>query len=177
MKQRLPWILVITVLLCAVVVLLWPTKPGVRQRIELSFLCFSNAATGPEALFAVHNPKYYGGGTWFQTEVDRWEGGRWKPWKPESWPLPGTRFQGGSLLGTVAANGKRIDLIACYPLPDTNDSWRIRTHMDELPPLSFLERLPFLWRNGRQANIYATNRANFLVYWMTNEIGPATSGK
>jgi hypothetical protein len=87
------------------------------------------------------------------------------------------QLQGSSLQGTVATNGKRIDLIASYSLPNTNDSLRIRTHVEELPPLSFVERLPFLGRNRRPPNSYTTNRANFLVYWMTNEVGPATSGK
>jgi len=177
MKQKVPWILVIAVLLFAAVVLLWPTKPEVRPRTELSFLYFTNVPVGSEAVFAVHFPKGYGGGGWKQTEVDHWKGGRWNSWKPEGSPLPGMQLQGSSLVGTVAGNGKRIDLIASYPLPNTNDSWRLRTRVEEQPPLAFLERLPILGRNGRSPNSYTTNPANLLVHWMTNEVGPAASGK
>jgi len=172
MKRRLAWVLVALVLASALVVMLWPRKPEVRQKAELSFLYFTNSAGNPEVVFAVHFPKAYGGGSWKDMEVDRWEGERWNPWKPDGLRPHGMRLHGSSLLGTVAANGRRIDLNASYLLPNTNDSWRIRTRVEEAPPLSFIERLPFLGRNSRPPSSYMTNPANFFAYWMTNVVGP-----
>jgi hypothetical protein len=171
MKQKLPWILVAVVLLFGVVALLWPTKPGVRPRLEMSFLCFTNSAGNPEAVFAVHYPKGYGGGGWKHMEVDQWVDEGWKPWKSDGLRPQGMRLHGSSLQGTVASNGRRIDINASYLLPNTNDPWRIRTLVEEMPPLSMLERLPFLGKNSRPPSSFPTNPANLFVYWMTNEVG------
>jgi hypothetical protein len=175
MKRKLPWILVAAVLLSAVVIMLWPTKPKVRQPAELSFLHFTNVAGSNVAVFAVHFQKHYGGSSWQQTELDHWESGRWNPWNPTTTGRAGLPFQGGGPMGAVTASGKRIDLIAGFFLPNTNDSWRLRTHVEEVPPMSFVERLTFFGRKIRPANNYTADPRQTFDYWITNVVGPAGS--
>ena len=175
MKRRLPWVLVALVLVSAVAIMLWPSKPVVRPQVELSFLHFTNGPRYSLAIFAVHFPRNFEGITWKETELDHWESGRWNPLH-----LPGRGsdllpFQGGGPRGTVAPNGKRIDRVAEFFIPDTNDSWRIRTPVEEDRPWSGMERLPFLGRKLRQVHDDVGDPPRTFNYWVTNVVGPAGS--
>jgi hypothetical protein len=177
MKRRLAWVLVALVLASAVVIMLRPGKPKEREKLELSFLYYTNGPTSPEAVFAVHYPTGYTGGKWSPAESEYWESGKWNPWKPAGLGIGGMQIQGRGPLGKVAANGKRIDLRARFFIPNTNGSWRFRVYVNETPPIPFVERVKLFWGTIRQANHYSTRVLWGRRYWITNEVGPATKAQ
>jgi hypothetical protein len=173
MKRRLARVLVALVLVGVIVVMILRRPPEVRQKAELSFLYFTNAPASSLAVFAAHFPKHYGGSSWKEMELDRWEGGRWTPWSPSHPGKAAMQFKGVWPMGTVVQNGQRIDFIAEIFIPDTNDSWRIRTPVEEERPVSLLERLPVLGPKIREIRDNRADPWQTFDYWVTNVVGPA----
>jgi hypothetical protein len=179
MKRKLVWVLVAAVLVAAVVIMMSPGKPAPRGHIEMTHLGFTNSPTGPEAIFAVHFPPRISSSSWKYVEVDRWEEGGWKPWNP------GTSRPGMQHLvpqsRTSLPNGRQVDLFAHYRLSNTNDSWRVRTHIDEGPLRPFRSSFFIeLWR--KLGNRLRGGQSKILIepeysYWVTNEVHPGASAR
>jgi hypothetical protein len=176
MKRKLAWVLIVVVLVVAVVIVLRPGKPGPRGHIEMTHLGFSNSPAGSEAIFAVHFPPRMGGISWTLVELDRWEEGRWNPWNPAGFKRPGLQFDSPPSPASLA-NGRRVDLVGHYKLPSTNETWRLRIHIDEGPlrPPRFIQ----LWRNLVERQNQGPNKYNRwdYSYWITNEVHPAASAR
>jgi hypothetical protein len=175
MKRKLVWVLVAAVLV-TVIIMVWPDKSGPRPQVELSFLGFSNSPARSEAAFAVYLPPRFGGCGWRQMEVDVLEEGRWTHVTSQA---PGMQQYRGGYPGAKAPNGRPFDWITVLPIANTNNSWRFRLAVDELP-----RRAPFvieLWRDlvkrGRRVQGFSPARSYDYSYWITNEVHPAGSGK
>jgi hypothetical protein len=170
MKKIIVVLLVLAVLGAALVVMLQPQPPP-RQRVELSFLAFTNAADGPRAMLAVTFLPRFGGCAW--EELHTWRGGNgyW-----EEWISPSTRPMFQPISPTVwparkLPDGKRINMIMTVPVQNTNDGWRLVVKINEgrPGPPAFIAFMRSLWQRARQTPPPSGWDAKGPAYFLTNE--------